>query len=1070
MNAGSQADPRMKRSQSVPVLCHGRCRAFVRIDLCALLATALVVLSSTLLAGEPARAEGCDGFADYGDELEASHFVLESETILDDGFSEVEISFELANTDVGDFVSARVFPRVGEVADALGIVETLAEARFDSVAPLQGAASTANLRLQLPTVNVPTLLADLAAGTLPLTVHAEERDVLAPGVSVIEWTQSEDAFYALARDSFVPAVNPDPGPPPYSQSQQFGIILLAHGDGISSIFDAFDPQSTLYVVPGDYVPGEVPEAMHYARVLEVNKSDEDGTGSEASDLVTTWGILLERTDGESLPDIFTSGSFCTGTTTHIDLPVQSTRIHEIFGEEQAPEDRDTSPQPIHFNDTYVDGIVTLSGQLEGHVLKPSLELRLREGAVRVVLDIETDLSFTAELRAEVTEPFGDELSLYDLCFPLPDLIAGPVPIGMNLQLEHIVGAAGEIHAGAIVGFQKTFRGGHTVGYDGRLAQEDRYFSEPHHEQPEPVEFTPPQLLDDTGVRVEVYTELRTALRVGAQYPLCETGVGGFVGARARGILDLRPVQDPWWTLSHEAEVFAGIDLQLLGIEIAEHETGVTLFPGHDTIDAGGPLMLLEAPTSLLGSASTVPPGTLLASGGDQRWALAIDTLDIPDGIRHTAVAELADGTVVVTSHEKIPGRTPLLRFDPEGRLLSTHKYSGANAPNQIVPLPDGSFFVAGAPAWVAHHAADGSLLDGWEYDVTDTPGDSLHCVVNAIAPIEEAPGDYGFVVVGHHGRGDVRQRDACAFRADEDGNLVWARTYGEAREQELHDVLVAQDGTIVAAGETREGPDVFTEHNPFFLKLDPTDGQVVWSRSIPIRGRSIRLNAIAEAPDGTLFGAGGGLRHVSDNGAAFVVRIGAEGENVHHGLVMQDEQWDMDVPEGHFVDTQGGDSPYDEIFDLTPTNGGFVFVGHSGLGDDKSAFVGKLNHKLGVEWMRHYDGELGGYPRQRHTGEWRLPRLRVQQLARRQRRRERYPGVADEARDRRRGGSLLECRYGHPVRLAGRARHELGRSAADRWHRLDADVPRRRRCPAGLLDERGDGSAGRAFPPLCDAA
>ena len=47
------------------------------------------------------------------------------------------------------------------------------------------------------------------------------------------------------------------------------------------------------------------------------------------------------------------------------------------------------------------------------------------------------------------------------------------------------------------------------------------------------------------------------------------------------------------------------------------------------------------------------------------------------------------------------------------------------------------------------------------------------------------PGDYGFVAVGHHGRGDIRQRDACAFRADEDGNLVWARTYGEVREQDI---------------------------------------------------------------------------------------------------------------------------------------------------------------------------------------------------------------------------------------------------------------------------------------------
>jgi len=928
------------------------------------LAAVLGAVALSLPVARPVRAAGCDGFADYGDEVAASQFVLESETLLGDGFSEVEISFELANTDVGDFISARAFPKPGEAAAALGIVDTLAEAEFGALAPLVNTPSSASLRLRVPSANVAALLADLAAGVLPLTVHADERDVLAPGVSVIEWTSSEDAFYAFARDTFTPPVNLDPGPPPYAPGAQFSIVLVALGDGVPSIFDDFDPQSTLFVVPDSYVPTEIPVAMQYARVMDVIKSDEDGGGLDASDGVTSWTVLLERSDGASLPDLFTSGSFCTGTSTHIDLPVQATRLNEVFGEAQDPEERDAAPQPIHFNGTDIDAVVKLSGQVEGHVLKPSLELRLRAGKVRAVLDIDTDVSFTAELRAEATLPFDDEVSLYDLCFPLPDLIAGPVPIGLNLQLEHVVGAMGELHAGAIIGLQKTFRGGHTVGFDGRRPPGDKYFSEPHHAQPQPVEFTAPQLLEDTGVHVEVYTELRTTLRVGAQYPLCDTGAGGFVGARGRGILDVRPLQSPWWTLSHEAEVFAGIDVRLLGIEIDEHETDFTLFPGAETLDSGGPLLLAgslgggsSAPT-LAGAASLVPPGTTLASGTDQRWALAIDTLDLPNGIDHTAVSELADGTVVLVSHESIPGLTPLLRFDANGRLLSSQKYVGNRAPKQIVPLADGSFFVAGEPAWVAHHAADGALLEGWDYDVTDIPGGTLHCVIGAIAAIEDAPGQYGFVAVGHIGRGDIRQRDACAFRAEADGDLVWARTYGADREQELYDVLVAQDGTFAAAGEIKEGPDVYTEHNPFLVKLDPSDGQIVWARSIPIRGRSISLNAIAETSDGTLIGAGGGLRHISDNGAAFVVRIDADGENVHHALVMQDETWDMEVPEGGFVDTQGGDTPYDEIFDLVATNGGVVFVGHSGLGDDKSAFVGKLNDHLGIEWMRHYDGAL----------------------------------------------------------------------------------------------------------------
>ena len=162
---------------------------------------AIALLLAAAMIPRPVLAGSCDGFANHADELAASAFTLESETILPGGISEVELSFELANLDVADFASARAFPTLGAAALALGIETIDAEAGFGPVSPLGVATSTSNLRLRLPSANVATLLAELSAGALAMTVHAEEQNVLAPGVALIDWSANEDAYYAIARDT-----------------------------------------------------------------------------------------------------------------------------------------------------------------------------------------------------------------------------------------------------------------------------------------------------------------------------------------------------------------------------------------------------------------------------------------------------------------------------------------------------------------------------------------------------------------------------------------------------------------------------------------------------------------------------------------------------------------------------------------------------------------------------------------------------------------------------------------------------------------------------------------------------
>ncbi len=918
-----------------------------------LLAIVPAVVASTAIAGD------CDGEDDFSDELHASQFSLVSETSLGAGRSEISLTFDLDNTDVGDFTSATASPELGSAAAALGIDTIVSAAEFGAIPSFAQATPTSNLVLELDSANVAAAIADLEAGTIPLLIHAVERNVLAPGIDVVSWTAAEDGYYAFARDTLDPPVNLDPGPPPYPPGAEFEIVLVASGDDVPSVFDLHTPSRTLYVTPDDYLPVEVPSALHRARVLDVDKSDETGTGPEASDGVTQWTIQLRRTDTEDLPSIYASGSFCTGTLLHIDPIVPTTRLHEIDGETQQPEERDGRPQPIIFNDEIELGIVSLSGQVRGHVVKPSLKVRLRSGQVRAVLDLDTDMSVTAELQALATDSFeGEPHELYSLCFPLPNVTFGGVEMGMTLQVVHTITASGSVTAGAVAGIQKRFEGGYTVGYDARRPSGDRYFSESRHGQPSPVDFTPPKLLDTTGMEVDLETEIRSTVRLGGAYPLCETGTGGYLGVRANVDLDVAPTADPWWTLGHGAEAFGGIDLQVLGLDVASYDTAIDLFPGAETLDAGGPLDLGlggGAPlASFAGSAGSASPTPV--SGEDQRWALAIDQVDVTNNVEGTGVVEQSDRRIAMIVDERIGSRDMLLLLDEFGALESQHHYATPRSPRKIVVLPDDTVLVAGEPAWVAHHDGDGTPLASWDFDVTDDASNHFECGVAGLVAVEDAPGSFGFVAIGQHGRGDIRQRDACAFRADANGNLVWARVYVDVGLQDFTDVVLTQDGQLVVGGVTETGPNPFSLDNPLVAKLDAGDGSILWARSLPLRSRGGVLHAVAEGPDGRIYLAGAARRSVNETAAAFFGRIDSDGENAIHTLVLQDEVWDAQIPAAHYEDTEGGDTASDEILGLSPVSGGFVFVGRTGSGNDSAAWAGKIGPDLGLEWFRTFDG------------------------------------------------------------------------------------------------------------------
>ncbi|MDJ0866229.1 MAG: hypothetical protein QNK03_08990 [Myxococcota bacterium] len=883
----------------------------------------------------------CAETADYADELVPSSFQIVRQTALGGGIDEVEIAFDVANLDVGDFASGLATPDFSGLELDLAADFAPVPADLPAIAPGAAVGSASNLVVRLPSANVATLLGELNADRVPFRIQANEVTHLAPDVRILTWTSSEDVYWFNAVEQL--GIRQEPPPPPYDPGQELTFQLVALSDEAESVLDDWNASDQFYTRESELTPlSEIPGLYRAVRVVDVEKSLEGG--GHPADGSTTWSVTVALTDQDPLPDLVETGSFCTGTEAYVEWPVQASRLYELDGDPVEDEARDAFVQPIRFNEIpFAGGDVTVSGQVQGHVLKPSLELRLRDGVVRATADFDTDLSMTAELRAERTVDVApDPFFLYDLCFPLPDLPAGPISIPMNLQLAHSIGFDGSVTAGAVVGFQKRFQSGFTVGYDGSRAPGDRYLYDPRSPEPAPVEFTPPQLTDDTSASARVSTDIRTTLRVGARYPFCDTGLGAYVEASAYGTLDVDPGRDPWWSLGHGAEALAGIELTIFGLGIASDEAPLATFPGRDT---------RAAETGGGGGSGPAPPRS---EGHDQRWAVAIDDLDVPTGFEETALAELSDGSVVVAARESI-ARNRVVLLDRHGAFQWSVRYEGPWRPQEVLALPDDTIVVAGSTAWLAKHDRQGNLLWSRSYEVGEPEDVFARCSLRDVAALEEPDGRFGFVVVGRLGRGLITQRDACAFRVDPDGELVWARTIIDEGVQELRGVVVKQDGSLAMVGKTKTGPDPFTFDNPLVLAMSEA-GDLEWAKSLPMVQRGGVFNRVVEGPDGVLLMAGAAPRIVGRTGAALLGRIAADGSDPRHALMIQDEAWETLLDYEPFEDTQGGDTAYDEWFDIAPAPGGFVVVGRSGLGNDSAAWAAKVNANLGTEWFTTFDG------------------------------------------------------------------------------------------------------------------
>ena len=618
--------------------------------------------------------------------------------------------------------------------------------------------------------------------------------------------------------------------------------------------------------------------------------------------------------------------------------------------------RERDTQPVRLDGVAV-GDVRINGQLQGYALKPGIAVRVTPAGVEVRTSIESDLNMAVQVTADATVTALDEtdLQLGALCFPLPPVPLGFATLESSLELQHTLDLAATMQAGATVGIQKQFRGGYETGWDPARPAGQKFYAETRFTE-KPLALTPPRLVTDAAAQARVATHFRAQLNLGNSF--CALG-GPWVQATLAGEARVAPLETPWWTLGHDAELSAGLTFDLFGFNLLERSAPVVSFFGNES---------LQAPSTRGTSAR--------AAGRDQRWA--VDVQQIGNFGGNVLVADVAatldGGAVAVTGGGTSGGAERVLRFDSEGQLLWDLQYATAGTRVEDVAVSGGDIVTAGdrtnnTAMWVARHDSAGNEL--WNRELTLTNDDGDVCLLTELVPVTDESRTTGLLLAGNSGTTLTNSTRPCLVRLGDDGTTDWARVAGEivdpagdvSADWTLYDAIATRDNGILIVGSLDLTPTLdFPTTKPIVTKLDG-QGNVVWQRVFAVPDETRRdggFTAVTQGSDGTFYLTGfiGGT--VLETGSLLVARLGEDGQIgkaaiYYYSLVPQGSLDESNGAPTHWTTSDVlAESPNDTGLDIVAVDGGAVVSGV--FSTDFEAWFLRVNEHLGVEWFTRYDG------------------------------------------------------------------------------------------------------------------
>ncbi len=264
--------------------------------------------------------------------------------------------------------------------------------------------------------------------------------------------------------------------------------------------------------------------------------------------------------------------------------------------------------------------------------------------------------------------------------------------------------------------------------------------------------------------------------------------------------------------------------------------------------------------------------------GGQAWDYGFDGIETSDGGFLAVGSTQSYGTFVHDFY--------VVRFDSQGDTLWTRVIDGAGDDRNdealaVAETPEGGFAIAGYSyifggyypnAYVIKLNADGDVL--WTRIVGGGSGEKAEDII--------VTNDNGLVVVGGGASYSVASSDMYIFKLDEDGDLLWTRTIGGSRNDYAYAVAETADGRLVVAGSTNsygEGATGFLEATDAYIVMFDSDGDTIWTRTIGgVNNEQIRDIIITD--DGYILAAGHSATYGHGFMDAYVIKMNMEGDVV----------------------------------------------------------------------------------------------------------------------------------------------------------------------------------------------
>ncbi|MGD0027838.1 MAG: hypothetical protein ABSC91_02755 [Candidatus Bathyarchaeia archaeon] len=264
----------------------------------------------------------------------------------------------------------------------------------------------------------------------------------------------------------------------------------------------------------------------------------------------------------------------------------------------------------------------------------------------------------------------------------------------------------------------------------------------------------------------------------------------------------------------------------------------------------------------------------------------------------------------------------------------------------------------------------------WEKTFGGTGDDRAFYIVKS--------GDGGFLVVGSSTSFDRGKTFAWIVRIDQDGNMLWNRTYEERDGSEFRSAIRTDDGFVLVGNAFSSSGD----EDGWIVKIDE-QGNVLWNLTVGSK-ETAKFSSAAETSDGfILVGLTYSMgRNASD---AWAVKIdtsgevlwnktyGGNGDNAFRAAVATDKNeyvcagYTNSIGNGDYdvwlvkIDGNGtlqwsttyGGVESDMGYALAVTRDGYVIAGetHSFGNGDAKAFVVKTDLNGKLLWQRAYGGE-----------------------------------------------------------------------------------------------------------------